>query len=151
MPWATSFSEFFPSGARAQPLLIAPDLERKRSGRRLRLVDHDAGAHPSRFLVEPRSALVADRAGEPGNLNALLGEPSFGVGNQASSDTGAASLGGNVELKKLVVMKLVEAEGGDGRPGHSHVRQGCFKPLAKIEQGSEPSQLDRHQAGVGCV
>src|SRR5262245_52226174 len=45
-----------------QLLLISPHIQSKCSGLGLGLVDDDASAAPALFLIEARSAIVADRA-----------------------------------------------------------------------------------------
>jgi hypothetical protein len=53
------------------------------------MVDHNPDAPPAVFLIEPRRSIVADRAREPGSLDAIGSKQRLGIAKQRRCESRA--------------------------------------------------------------
>src|SRR5437899_2448602 len=101
------------------------------------MVDHDPNPMPSALFVESCSALISDRACEPGSFDAALGQPSLCIGEQRRRDAGATGLRRDEELVELGVPDDAESNGETRPTHHSDIRKSCLKPLAEALECAE--------------
>ena len=65
----------------SQALLIAPDIECKRSARYFHVLSDNSSADPAALFVEPRGAIIANRAGKPRGIHSALIKTSLSIGD----------------------------------------------------------------------
>src|SRR5215471_16917734 len=101
---------------------VAPDFQGKRAVGGSRLVDHSPDAPPAVFLIELRRSIVADRACEPGGLDAIGSKPRLGIAKQRRSESRAPRSRRDVELIEFVVLDHAESDGLTRWAHDSHAR-----------------------------
>ena len=70
----------------AQMFFVAPHFQSHGSFRSVEVLYDRSRAMPSALLIEPRRAVIANRACEPRSLHAPYGKSCLGVGNQRRSN-----------------------------------------------------------------
>jgi hypothetical protein len=129
-----------------QRFLVTPHLEWKRAVRYFEVFDHRSGATPTALLVEPRGALVSDRAGKPSRRDTAAAKPSFRIGDQSRGDTRTSRLRGNIELIELIALQHAKADRRAGVAGDAHTGQCGSKPFSETLERTKASEFHRHDS-----
>src|SRR5688572_23681245 len=132
-------------------LLETPDLELVLPFWGVDTVHYRPDVLPALLLVEARGAVVPDRAREPGGLDALCSEVSFGVGDQRPGDAGATRLAGDEQLIELVVLGEVEPDRCSWRTDDADVRQRLPQPLPEAFPGAQALEVLGEERRVGVL
>src|SRR5690606_19534969 len=122
-----------PQGPPVNVLLEPPNLDHDRPLRRRQLARHHAGPPPPALLIEPRRAVVADGAVEPGQLGAALAQLTLRVCDERAGNPRASCPGRYVELVELIAFQHEEAERITRRAGDPQVRGGGGEPVAETD------------------
>src|SRR5262249_47600087 len=124
-----------------EALLVAPQLEGKRTLRGLQLFHLGPGQMPPGLLVRASGPQVADGAAEPGGLDAAGEEPALRIGHELPGETGAAGLGRDVELVELVALQDRESKERTHRADGPGLWERGTEPLLEPGQRAAPRQL----------
>jgi hypothetical protein len=128
---------------RRKRFLVAPHVQRELSVRRVQTVHHRPGPMPSAFLIEPRGALVADRARQPPQWRHRV--RTAGPRHRRSTRQRRPShvTRPRLELIELVVFDDAQSNRGAGRTDDPDVRKGGLEPLSEALERSAPGELRR--------
>src|SRR5215510_3854282 len=144
--WCSSFSRT--SWRLTQMFFVAPDFQVKRAVRGFQPVDHSPNAPPAVFLIELRRSIVADRAREPGSLDAVGGKPPLGIAKQRRCESRAPRGPRDVELIEFVVFDHAKSDGLTRWAYDSHARNGCPKPVPEVLQRTMAGKFRRQDPCV---
>src|SRR5215470_16949781 len=147
--WCSSFCRT--SWRLTQKFFVAPDFQGKRAVRGFQLIDHSTAAPPAVFFIELRRSIVADRAREPGYLDAIGSKPRLGIAKQRRRESRTPRSRRDVELIEFVVLDHAESDGLTRRPCDSHARKRCPKPVPEILQRAMACKFSRQDPSVSIL
>ena len=127
-----------------QGFLIAPHFEWKRTVRYFEVFDYCFGTAPTALLVEPRGALVSNRAGEPGCAHPALGKTRFRIDDQSRGNARTSRPRRNIELIELITLQHAKAHRRVNGAGDAHTGQGGSKPFSEALERTKASKLHRY-------
>src|SRR5580704_16393625 len=114
-----------------QGFLVAPHFEWKRTVRYFEVFDYCFGTAPTALLVEPRGALVSNRAGEPGCAHPAFGKARFRIDDQSRGNARTSRPRRNIELIELITLQHAKAHRRVNGAGDAHTGQGGSKPFSE--------------------
>ena len=132
-------------------LVIPPDVERKRALRCLHGIRDDSRPLPSTLFIEARGSFVANRAAEPGSVDAPRGQSTFGVVSQRDRGAGSASQGRHPQLVELVALDPAEAKRSAGRTDDTNRGEAGAEPVSEILECAQSGELGRNEWRVRLV
>ena len=135
----------------APAFLITPDFEIERAVNGIEAVDHRPGEMPSALLVKFCGARIADRAGEPGRLDAALRHLHLRVRDQRGRDARAARCRCDIKLVEFIALQHRKTQWRALRADHPHIGERCGHPFGKIFKRARTRQRRRQDRGVGIL